>query len=116
MDINFVDMLNWEKSAMREGRIVFNRYKTARLYFTKVGPEAMVLIGKYAGESHLQLIMDSRKDYLQYVRQANNALRKIGDCERGGLGDKLAIGIVGIGVNQLCISHTRGTLFTRACG
>lgn len=32
--------------------------------------------------------MDSRKDYLQYVRQTNNALRKIGDCERTGLGGK----------------------------
>ncbi len=49
MGINFADMLNLEKNAMREGRIVFNRHKTARLYSMKVEPEAMELIEKYAG-------------------------------------------------------------------
>lgn len=88
MGINFADMLNLKRSDMREGRIVFNRHKTARLYSMKVEPEARVLIEKYAGKAHLLSIMDSRKDYLQYVRQTNNALRKIGDCERSGLGGK----------------------------
>ena len=88
MGINFADMLNLKRSDMREGRIVFNRHKTARLYSMKVEPEAMALIEKYAGKDHLLSIMDSRKDYLQYVRQTNNALRKIGDCERSGLGGK----------------------------
>lgn len=88
MGINFADMLNLKRSDMREGRIVFNRHKTARLYSMKVEPEAMALIEKYAGTDHLLSIMDSRKDYLQYVRQTNNALRKIGDCDRSGLGGK----------------------------
>ena len=88
MGINFADMLNLKRSDMREGRIVFNRHKTARLYSMKVEPEARVLIEKYAGTDHLLSIMDGRKDYLQYVRQTNNALRKIGDCERSGLGGK----------------------------
>lgn len=88
MGINFADMLNLKRSDMREGRIVFNRHKTARLYSMKVEPEAMALIEKYAGTDHLLSIMDGRKDYLQYVRQTNNALRKIGDCERSGLGGK----------------------------
>lgn len=88
MGINFADMLNLEPGAMREGRIVFNRHKTARLYSMKVEPEALELIEKYSGEKHLLSIMDSRKDYLQYIRQTNNALRKIGDCERSGLGGK----------------------------
>jgi len=88
MGINFVDMLSLTPESMRDGRIVFNRHKTARLYSMKVEPEAMTLIEKYAGESHLLSIMDSRKDYLQYIRQTNNALRKIGDCERKGLGGK----------------------------
>lgn len=88
MGINFADMLNLKRSDMREGRIVFNRHKTARLYSMKVETEAMALIEKYAGTDHLLSIMDSRKDYLQYVRQTNNALRKIGDCDRSGLGGK----------------------------
>lgn len=88
MGINFADMLNLSREAMREGRIVFNRHKTARLYSMKVEPEALELIEIYAGEDHLLSIMDGRKDYLQYIRQTNNALRKIGDCERSGLGGK----------------------------
>lgn len=88
MGINFVDMLGLTPEAMRDGRIVFNRHKTARLYSMKVEPEALALIEKYAGEAHLLSIMDGRKDYLQYIRQTNNALRKIGDCERKGLGGK----------------------------
>lgn len=88
MGINFADMLNLKRNDMREGRIVFNRHKTARLYSMKVEPEAMALIEKYAGTDHLLSIMDGRKDYLQYVRQTNNALRKIGDCDRSGLGGK----------------------------
>lgn len=88
MGINFADMLNLSREAMREGRIVFNRHKTARLYSMKVESEALELIEKYAGEAHLLSIMDGRKDYLQYIRQTNNALRKIGDCERNGLGGK----------------------------
>lgn len=88
MGINFADMLNLKHNDMRDGRIVFNRHKTARLYSMKVEPEAMKLIERYSGESHLLSIMDTRKDYLQYIRQTNNALRKIGNCERSGLGGK----------------------------
>lgn len=88
MGINFVDMLNLEKSDVREGRIVFNRHKTARLYSMKVEPEALELIEKYGGEKYLLSVMDNRTDYLQFIRQTNNALCKIGDCERKGLGGK----------------------------
>ena len=49
MGINFVDMLSLTPESMRDGRIVFNRHKTARLYSMKVEPEAMTLIEKYAG-------------------------------------------------------------------
>jgi len=88
MGVNFADLLHLTKSDLRSGRIEFNRHKTARLYSMKVEPEAMALIEKYAGDEHLLSIMDSRTDYLQYIRQTNNALRKIGDCERNGLGGK----------------------------
>lgn len=40
MGINFADMLNLGANDMREGRIIFNRHKTARLYSMKVEPEA----------------------------------------------------------------------------
>lgn len=78
MGINFADMLNLTKNNMRSGRIEFNRHKTARLYSMKVEPEAMELIKKYTGTDHLLSIMDGRKDYLQFIRQTNHALKCIG--------------------------------------
>lgn len=110
MGINFADMLNLEKNAMREGRIVFNRHKTARLYSMKVEPEAMELIEKYAGEKHLLSVMDSRKDYLQYIRQTNNALRKIGDCERSGLGGKKTHHAICADLSTYWARHTWATI------
>ena len=110
MGINFADMLNLERGDMREGRIVFNRHKTARLYSMKVEPEAMELIEKYAGENHLLSIMDSRKDYLQYIRQTNNALRKIGDCERSGLGGKKKHNAICPDLSTYWARHTWATI------
>lgn len=110
MGINFADMLNLERNAMREGRIVFNRHKTARLYSMKVEPEALELIEKYAGEDHLLSIMDSRKDYLQYIRQTNNALRKIGDCERSGLGGKKTHNAICPDLSTYWARHTWATI------
>lgn len=110
MGINFADMLNLERGDMREGRIVFNRHKTARLYSMKVEPEAMAIIEKYAGEKHLLSIMDSRKDYLQYIRQTNNALRKIGDCERSGLGGKKKHNAICSDLSTYWARHTWATI------
>lgn len=78
MGVNFADMLNLSKSDMRGGRIEFNRHKTSRLYSMKVEPEALELIQKYAGKEYLLSIMESRKDYVQYIRQTNHALKCIG--------------------------------------
>lgn len=110
MGINFADMLNLGRVDMREGRIVFNRHKTARLYSMKVEPEAMAIIEKYAGENHLLSIMDSRKDYLQYIRQTNNALRKIGDCERSGLGGKKKHNAICPDLSTYWARHTWATI------
>lgn len=78
MGVNFADLLNLSKSDMRSGRIEFNRHKTARLYSMKVEPEAMELIMKYSGKDYILSIMDGRKDYVQFIRQTNHALKSIG--------------------------------------
>lgn len=78
MGVNFADLLNLTRSEMRSGRIEFNRHKTARLYSMKIEPEAMELIQKYAGSEYLLSIMDGRKDYVQFIRQTNHALKCIG--------------------------------------
>lgn len=110
MGINFADMLQLEPGDMREGRIVFNRHKTARLYSMNVEPEAMELIEKYMGNKYLLSIMDTRKDYLQFVRQTNNALRKIGDCERSGLGGKKKHNAICPDLSTYWARHTWATI------
>ena len=78
MGVNFADLLNLTKGDMRSGRLEFNRHKTARLYSMKVEPEALELIKRYTGQEYLLSIMDGRKDYLQFIRQTNHALKCIG--------------------------------------
>lgn len=78
MGVNFADLLNLTKSDIRSGRIEFNRHKTARLYSMKVEPEALELIEKYAGKEYMLSVMDGRKDYVQFIRQTNHALKCIG--------------------------------------
>lgn len=78
MGVNFADLLNLSKSDLRSGRLEFNRHKTARLYSMKVEPEAAALIEQYGGAEHLLKIMDTRSDYVQFIRQTNHALKCIG--------------------------------------
>lgn len=110
MGINFADMLQLKPNQYREGRIEFNRHKTAKLYSMKVEPEAAKLIEKYAGQDFVLSIMDSRKDYLQFIRQTNNALRKIGVCERSGLGGKKNITPICGDLSTYWARHTWATI------
>lgn len=110
MGINFADMLQLKPNQYREGRIEFNRHKTAKLYSMKVEPEAAKLIEKYVGQDFVLSIMDSRKDYLQFIRQTNNALRKIGVCERSGLGGKKSITPICGDLSTYWARHTWATI------
>ena len=110
MGINFADMLQLSPNQYREGRIEFNRHKTAKLYSMKVEPEAAKLIEKYAGQDFVLSVMDSRKDYLQFIRQTNNALRKIGVCERSGLGGKKSITPICGDLSTYWARHTWATI------
>lgn len=83
--INAVDLLHLVPASLRSGRVVFNRSKTSRLYSLKVEEEAARLIEKRRGIGHLLSFMDSRTDYLQFVRQCNHALKSIGIQSRQGL-------------------------------
>ncbi len=110
MGINFVDLLKLTGKNLNEGRLEFNRSKTARLYSMKVEPEAMELIEKYAGDKHLLNIMDTRSDYVQFIRQTNNALRKIGTCERKGLGGKKTISALCPDLSTYWARHSWATI------
>ncbi len=87
LGINIIDLCNL-KEIDNEGRINFYRAKTNRLYSIKVEPEALEIINKYRGKNYLIDILDRYKDYKDYYRRLNRALKKIGPVKRVGLGGK----------------------------
>lgn len=73
--INTVDLLN--NAMLVDGRIMFNRAKTTRFYSIKVEPEAMEIIQKYRGTSHLLNVADHCKDYRHFANRLNINLHKL---------------------------------------
>lgn len=82
--INTVDLCNLKEIV--DGRINYYRAKTNRLYSIKVEPEAMELINKHRGKKWLIDILDRYKDYKDYTKRINMALKKIGPYKRTGKG------------------------------
>jgi integrase len=72
-------------------RVEYYRAKTHRFYSIKVEPEAMEIIDRYRGTENLLCIRDTYKDYRNYTKHINDALKKIGAVERKGLGGKKII-------------------------
>lgn len=75
--INPKDLLNLKASNIIDGRIVYHRFKTNKLYSIKIEPEAMEIVKKYSGKKYLLKFMDHINDYLGFVKRANNNLRKL---------------------------------------
>lgn len=84
--INAIDMCNLKEIV--DGRIEYHRAKTNRLYSIKVEPEALEIIQKYRGEKYLLNILDRYKDYKDFTKRMNRALKNIGPVERVGRGGK----------------------------
>ncbi|MBR1882725.1 MAG: site-specific integrase [Muribaculaceae bacterium] len=87
LGINAIDLCNL-KEVDCEGRINFYRAKTNRLYSIKVEPEALEIINKYRGEKWMLDILDRYKDYKDFTKRMNRALKLIGPVKRSGLGGK----------------------------
>lgn len=84
--INIVDLSRI--TTINNGRIEYNRAKTRKLYSIKVEPEAMELLGKFADErGHLDFL-GNIKSYKTLAQKVNQALQKLGNMERKGLGGK----------------------------
>lgn len=83
--INTIDMC-YLKEIDSEGRVNYYRAKTNRLYSIKVEPEALEIINKYKGDNYMLNILDRYKDYKDYNRRMNRALKKIGPVKRSGRG------------------------------
>lgn len=80
--INLGDLAGLKE--IRNGRIEYDRLKTGRHYDIKVEPEAMEIIDKYRGETHLLSILDKYSSHRDYNHHMNSALKKVGmDCALG---------------------------------
>lgn len=108
--VNAVDLFNAPKNAIINGRFEYTRAKTGKLYSVKLEPEAMAIIDRYRGESHLLNIMDGRANYKDFLHRMNNALKEIGPCRRHGLGGKKERQPLFPDISQYWCRHTWATM------
>ena len=74
--INLEDLL--AQKELRGGRIETERIKTGQPISIKVEPEALDIIDKYKGKTHLLDVYDRCRSYDSYLHRLNNALKTIG--------------------------------------
>ncbi len=76
--INPVDLCNCKKEDIKNGRLIYKRRKTGKLYSIKIEKEAQDIIEKYSGENLLVNFTERMTNYKTFVSRANKALKKIG--------------------------------------
>lgn len=74
--INNLDLVNLTE--IKRGRIEYPRSKTDKPYSIKVEPEALEIIMKYKGETHLLNILERVPNYKTYYNRLGKTLRKVG--------------------------------------
>ena len=88
--INFADLLKLERQNVIDGRIVFRRSKTGKIYSIAINSRASEIISYYSGKSNyllpvLQKVgspVKSKNDTKQAVKTCNQYLKKIAaDCK-----------------------------------
>jgi len=78
--INVIDMYNLIK--IKNGRIIYRRSKTGRIYDVKVQPEALALIEKYKGIERLLNFYEKYNDHRNLDKSVNKKLKRIATlCE-----------------------------------
>ena len=87
--INIVDLARLTYDSVVDGRLLYRRSKTGRLYSIRIEPEAEEIIKRYKGKRHLLRCFDRYENYKDYAQHLNNGLRKIG--ERGADGKMVPI-------------------------
>lgn len=78
--INISDLL--ELQGLKDGRCVYHRNKTGRLYDIAVPPEAMAIIERYRGDRHLIRPLDYAGSVNGYTRRLNDGLKSIGESHK----------------------------------
>ena len=84
--INIVDMAGLTE--IDHGRIHYRRAKTGRLYSIKVEPEALEIIERHRGETHLLREFDAYADHRNYSQHINRSLGRMGGTEVGKKGKR----------------------------
>lgn len=79
--INIVDLFKLTYSNIQNGRLVYRRSKTKRLYSIKIEPEAQAILDRHRGESHLLDVADRYKDHKIFISQLNKSLKTLGTWE-----------------------------------
>lgn len=77
--INAGDLLKCK--GLTNGRMVYHRQKTGRLYDLPVYPEAQAIIDRWRGKDWLLCPLDTYNNYLNFLPHWNDGLRKIGKKE-----------------------------------
>ncbi len=105
--INTVDLYNLTNDNLRDGRLVFHRSKTNKLYDIRIEPEAQAIIDKYKGKVHL--IETGYKSHRDFMHNMNNRLKKIGPVEMHSHGKKIFHSILP-NISSYASRHTWATL------
>ena len=106
--INGVDLFGLK--CLEDGRAVYHRAKTGKLYSVKVEPEAMEIIERYRGKEWLLNVRDRYGNYQDYAHRMNHALQRIGLVERRGRGGKKIIESAFPGLTCYWARHTWATI------
>lgn len=84
--INSKDLLYLTEKNIVDGRIVYHRFKTKKLYSIKIEPEAEEIMERYKGKNYLLNCMDRYKSHLDYIHHMNDSLKKMGMRYAPGIG------------------------------
>ncbi len=76
--INMADLAAMTADNIVNGRLEYKRAKTGKLYSIKLEPEALAILEKYKGETHLLSCFDRCTNARAYQGTLDNALARIG--------------------------------------
>lgn len=76
--INITDLLHLQHSNINNGRLEYIRAKTKKFYSIKIEPEASTILETYKGSKYLLNVLDRYRNYKDYLKHLNCALKKLG--------------------------------------
>ncbi|EYA66142.1 hypothetical protein M139_2510, partial [Bacteroides fragilis str. S23L24] len=84
--INGIDLFSLK--GVVDGRIEYHRAKTGKFYSIKLEPEAIEIIERYKGQDWLLNVLDTYRNYADFLHRMDVGLKQIGPVIRKGLGGK----------------------------